>query len=209
MNYYYDLNLDFLKDNFVFYEVDSSDIFKNVKKIPLIQVDTKTLKDLILNQVKVSMDFLNTIENKTLTNDEVIPYAVILADKNNAIAFNFNNEGINIEMSPLPIQDELNILEVIYTIKEQKIDYEKITKRKRVLNLRKEEKIKEKINKEIKKLYTEKKEAKLQFLYLEWFDTFEDNIEIIYQKMQEKLRNEITSREEKILKIIEMSYNNV
>ena len=151
------------------------------------------------------MDFLNTIENKTLTNDEVIPYAVILADKNNAIAFNFNNEGINIEMSPLPIQDELNILEVIYTIKEQKIDYEKITKRKRVLNLRKEEKIKEKI----KKLYTEKKEAKLQFLYLEWFDTFEDNIEIIYQKMQEKLRNEITSREEKILKIIEMSYNNV
>lgn len=209
MNYYYDLNLDFLKDNFVFYEVDSSDTFKNVKKIPLIQVDTKTLKDLILNQVKVSMDFLNIIENKTLTNDEVIPYAVILADKNNAVAFNFNNEGINIEMSPLPIQDELNILEVIYTIKEQKIDYEKITKRKRVLNLRKEERIKEKINTEIKKLYMEKKEAKLQFLYLEWFDTFEDNIELIYQKMQEKLRNEITSREEKILKIIEMSYNNV
>ena len=144
-----------------------------------------------------------------MTNEKVIPYAVILADKNNALAFNFNDEGINMEISPLPIQDELNILEVIYTIKEQKINYEKISKRKKILNLRKEEKIREKINMEIKKLYAEKNKTKLQFLYLEWFDTFEDNIELIYQNIQEKLRKEITSKEEKILKIIEMSYNNV
>ena len=146
MNYYYDLTLDFLENNYPFYEVDKADEFIKVKKVPFFQVDSKVLKDFLLNKVK----------DKTIKENNETLNAVLLADKNNVVAFNFDNEGNLTGYSPIAISEELNILEIIYSVKKIEIEYEKLSKNKKSLLTRKEEKIKNKINKEI-----DKKEEKI------------------------------------------------
>ena len=178
MNYYYDLTLDFLENNYPFYEVDKADEFIKVKKVPFFQVDSKVLKDFLLNKVKVEESFLNVIKNKTIKENNETLNAVLLADKNNVVAFNFDNEGNLTGYSPIAISEELNILEIIYSVKKIEIEYEKLSKNKKSLLTRKEEKIKNIIIKEITKLYEENNLAKLQYLYLEWCDVLENDINL-------------------------------
>ncbi len=209
MNFYYDITLDFLERNYNFYEVLETDKFMNIKKIPLFQVNNKIIKDFVLNKVKVDNSFLNMIYNKTITQEGIIEYATILADKNNAIAFQFDKEGFCINYSPLRIIDEINLLEVVYSIKNISINYEIIKTYPLNNNLRREEIIKKGIKEEIDKLYNEKNFRKLQFLYLEWFNVLEKDINKIYKNMNAKLKEKINNNEEKIYKIIKISSNKV
>lgn len=209
MNYYYDINLDFFPNKVFFYDVDRKDKFSLIKKIPIFLVNEKIIKDLIMFNVKVDNTFLELINNKTIVDKEKINYACILTDKNNAWAFSFNEYGHNIAISPLPINDELNILEVIYTIKKIDITYEKISKRIINKGCRIEEKIKNIIIKEIEKIEKENDIEKLKYLYLEWFDKKEVDSNTMIKEIKNKLNGEITNIEEKVSKIIEMSYNNV
>ncbi len=209
MNFYYDITLDFLENSYSFYEMEKNDNFIEVKKIPLFQVSNKVLKDFINNKVQVTKDFLNIIYNKTMLKNNYIEYACILADKNNAIALEFNSDGIINKYSALSLTDELNLLEVIYTIKSIDIEYNIVSKNPKNTILRKEYIIKDNIRKEVTKLYNDKNISKLQFLYLEWFDDLENDIDKIYNTMINKLKDNISQKEEKISKIIEMSYNNV
>lgn len=208
MNYYYDITLDFLENNYPFYEIEKSDNFSQIKKIPLFQVENNILQDFLLNEIKVSQKFLDLIKDETLAKNEAITYAVILADKNNAVAFKFNSDGEVIAYSPLSLNEELNLLEVIYTVKTIAIDYE-IKKLKAKIKNRKEEKIRNIILKEIAKLYQEKNISKLQFLYLEWHGTLENDIDLIYKNIKDKVIKQIGKKEENLVKIIEMSYNHV
>ncbi len=209
MNFYYDITLDFLENNYPFYEVCENDCFSNIKKIPLFQITSKVLKELVLNKVKVSSDFLKIIENKTPTEKGIIKYACILADKNNALAFIFDDEGVSVNYSALSLNDELNLLEVIYTIKNIDLEYEVIEKKKANNDLRKEVNMRSIINQEIDKLYQEKNKSKLQFLYLEWFNNYEEDVTKIYQKMKKQIQEQLGNKEENIFHIIEISYNNV
>ena len=209
MNYYYDLTLDFLENSYPFYEIQESDEFLNIKKIPLFQVDSKTLKDFLLYQVKVDQEFLDQIKNKTITTNGPITYATILADKNNAWAFKFKKSGECVNYSALALKEELNLLEVIYTVKKINITYEKLRKKAKNKFSRKEEKIKKLILEELTKLYKECNVAKMQYLYLEWCDKLEEDIKVIYEDMQKKINNFVGEKEEKVSKLIEISYNNV
>ena len=152
---------------------------------------------------------LKMIENKTVTATGKIKYAAILADKNSAEAYLFNDEGVVTHYSPLALVDEINLLEVIYTIKNIEINYEIKGKNKINPDLRQEKYLQNLIKEEIIKLYHQKNLLKLQFLYLEWFDILETNIDVIYNKMLAALNEKIDAQAEKIGKIIEMSYNHV
>ncbi len=209
MNFYYDIALDFLENNYLFYDVAKTDKFWSIKKIPLFQVSSKTRQDFNLNKIQVDATFLKMIENKTVTATGKIKYAAILADKNSAEAYLFNDEGVVTHYSPLALVDEINLLEVIYTIKNIEINYEIKGKNKINPELRQEKYLQNLIKEEIIKLYHQKNLLKLQFLYLEWFDILEINIDVIYNKMLEAINEKIDAQAEKIGKIIEMSYNHV
>ena len=209
MNFYYDIALDFLENNYLFYDVAKTDKFWSIKKIPLFQVSSKTRQDFNLNKIQVDATFLKMIENKTVTATGKIKYAAILADKNSAEAYLFNDEGVVTHYSPLALVDEINLLEVIYTIKNIEINYEIKGKNKINPDLRQEKYLQNLIKEEIIKLYHQKNLLKLQFLYLEWFDILETNIDVIYNKMLAALNEKIDAQAEKIGKIIEMSYNHV
>lgn len=209
MNYYYDVVLNFLENSYLFYEWDELDNIEYIKKIPLFQVDSQTFHDFFEFKVKVDSEFLEEIENKTIKKNGKLKYACLLADKNNAYAYEFDESGFVITRSSLVLNDELSLIDYIYTVQTREIKYEKFEKLKSNKETRISSKIKKFINLEIEKLYQEKNEDKLKFLYLEWFNKKENNIDKIYKEMVNKLKKEISEEEISIYNIIKLSYNNV
>ncbi len=209
MNFYYDITLDFLENNYQFYEVFPQDQFWKIKKIPLFQVNNKTIKDFLNNHIQVDKEFLKLIYQKTIVEDQKCDYACILADKNNAIAVVFDENGINTEMSLLSLSDELNLLEIIYSIPLMVIDYVTIEKKPKPTLLRQALQIKNIILEEINKLLNNKNYMKLQYLYLEWFGKTEKDWHKMANQMKEQLDKDIGVKEETISEIIKMSYHNV
>lgn len=209
MNYYYDIVLNFLENNYMFYEWDELDDIEYIKKIPLFQVSSQVFKDFYSNNIMVDGDFLKCIENKTIKRDGNLKFACILADKNNAFAYEFDEDGNIITRSSLVLIDELNLLDYLYTIPIKDINYKIRGKLITKNSIREVDKIKKIINMEIDKLYKENCIDKLNFLYLEWFNKKEMDINIIYNNMKNKLKKEISEDEVKIYNIIKLSYNNV
>lgn len=209
MNYYYDIVLNFLEDNYQFYEVLKDDTFDNIKKIPIIQVSNKQFKEISSNYIKVTKDFLKRIHNETTTDTSSIAYATLIADKNSVIALEFSSDGTILARSQLSLNDELSILDIIYTVEIEELSYQILKPIIYNKTSRQEQIIKNLIHIEIETLYKEKNFPKMQFLYMEWFGKLENNNELMYQKMLNKLNKEITPLEEKIYQIIKLSYNNV
>ena len=209
MNYYYDIVLNFLESNYQFYEMDEYDYYEYIKKIPIYRVSTNTYNDLIKNNFRVFDDFLDEIKNKTITSNCSLKYTALFADKNNVIALEFNDSGLVINRSPLTIKDELNVLDIIYTMDIVDINYQIISECDIRIVTRQEENIRRLIETEIEKLYSEDNLSKLRFLYLEWFGKIENDKEIIYSDIKNKLLTKLGNLEEKICNLIKISYNNV
>lgn len=209
MNYYYDVVLNFLEEQIEFYEWENTDAIEYIKKIPLYQVTAETFKDFYTSDVVVSEDFLKDIENKTTKKNGKLKYACILADKNNACAYEFSEGGNVITRSALVLSDELSLLEYIYTIPTKELTYRVNEERKPRKELRISTKIKNVIGMEVDKLYKEKYLDKLEFIYIEWFGKKENNIEKIYKEIKQKLKSDIDKEALRIYELIKLSYNNV
>ena len=209
MNYYYDIMVNLEDNNYMFYEWDELDNIEIIKKIPLFQVSSKVLKDIINNEIKVSKEFLDMIHNKTKVKKGYLEYVSLFASKNGVIVLEFASDGVSIARSFLQVEDECNVLEVLYTIPILKFDY-KIEKRiDKSKDLRIEKKIKNFINLEINTLYNNKDLEKIVFLYSEWFGKTKNNVAEMISDMQNKLKSGITDVEVKIYDLIKLSYNNV
>lgn len=207
MNYYYDILLNFEDNYIMFYEWDSSDSFEFIKKIPMLRVDNKTYKDLLINKVLVNKEFLNIINNKTKLKKGILKYACIISDSKNSIALEFNDDGLVISKSSILLDDELNINEFIYDVDITKIDYKKIKKEEKRIDTRKDEKIKRILKIEIDNMYNNKNYSKLKYIYLEWFNTLDDNYDLMYKNMLKRLKNKLSRKEYDIYKIIKLTYS--
>lgn len=209
MNYYYDIVLNFQEKNYMFYEWEEEDIIDIIKKIPIFQVNIKTFKDLINNEINVDLEFLKSIENKTELKNKTLKYVALFASKNGSIALEFNNEGKSIYRSFLQVDDELGTIEMLFTLPVYKLNYTILKKISISKNLRKEDNIKNFIKKEIDLLYNNKEIDKLKYLYNEWFLKDNDDILKIYNEMNKKLQDKLSDREITIYNLIRLSYNNV
>lgn len=198
MNYYYDVVLNFLDTNVLFYEWNKEDNLEYFKKIPLIKVSSKILRDFINNDVCINQELLKTIKDRA-----------IFADKNGCIALEFNESGRSIARSFLSLSDELNIGEIVYTINTTDIDYKIENKINYNKNLREEDKIKLIIKTEIKVLNEVKDIFKLKYLYMEWFNECCEDVTKIVKRMNDALKEKIGRREVKIYDLIKLSYNKV
>ena len=198
MNYYYDIYLNFNEKNLPFYEWESTDNIEYYKKLPIMQVDNQVLEDVFVNKIKVSKEII-----------EKFGTIFLLANPNGVIALEFDLEGNNITRSFLEVEDEINILEIIYTIPKETLTYEIIAKLDDSKNLRYCESVKRMINLEINDLIKKNDENKLKYLYLEWFLDKEQNVDKMILKMRKKLEEGIDYTELKIADIIKLSYNHV
>ena len=210
MNYYYDVLLNYQDKYFMFYEWDELDVIEFVKKIPLFHVDSKVVIDMISKIFKIEDSFLKQIENKTkLKQNKYLKYNCIVSDGKNSLALEFNEDGEVINKSSLMVEDELNINEFIYSIKESKINYEIIKNDILTKEIRQEIKIKKILKLEIESMYEKKEYSKLKFIYLEWFNEILDNIDTMYNNMLNSIKNKLTEKEYHIYELIKLSYNNV
>mgnify|MGYP003317354088 CR=1 FL=1 len=132
MYYYYDILLNFQDDRILyeFYEWEESDDIDFVKKMPLFRISTSNLKDLLKYKVKFSMELLNEIKNKTIlkSSSKNLKNTFLVCDTKDALAIELNNEGVVISRSKLLLADEINLNEIMFTMKESKLKYEKLEK---------------------------------------------------------------------------------
>ena len=195
MNFYYDIVVNFQENNYMFYEWAESDVLEYIKRVPIFQVTTKVLRDSIYNKTKLKKGFLE--------------YVSLFVSKNGAIVLEFASDGKVIARSGLQVNDECNVMEVIYTLPIFRLEYKVLNRLELNKDLRLESTIKDFINLEINTLYKNKEWEKIVFLYNEWFLKSDPNVGEMVQEMQNRLKGEITDREFRIYNLIKLSYNNV
>ena len=209
MNYYYDVVLNFFDTNMLFYEWNKFDNLELYKRVPIIQVNSKTLKDFINNNVVVDKNFLEMIKDKAKKKGDCPSYIAIFADRNGSIALEFDEKGNSLYRSFLDIDDDLNISEFLYTVDIMKVSYEIKDEIKYNDSLRMEDEIKLLIKTEINSLHKKKDFVKLKYLYMEWFNKVPYDNEQIYDYMINKLNDKVGIEEKRIYDLIKLSYNKV
>lgn len=214
MNYYYDIILNWSEEvAYDFYEWNDTDYLELIKKIPLFRIKHKSLIDIISSKIKVNEEFLNLIKDKTIISGKNIvnkvTYASLFTDGKNIIAIEFNNEGYSISYSKLLIDDELNVLEVAYDLRDYALEYEVIEPLNVITNLRQEEEAKRLIILELNNLYQNKDLAKLKYLYYEYKKSTKEDIEEIYEELLDSLNKDFNNNVLKLYYIIKLSYHNV
>ena len=208
MNYYYDVVVNFQEKNYRFYEWNENDEIEIIKKIPIFYVNAKTIKDIINNQIEVNSSFLEQIKNKTEIKEKKQKYVALFTTKNASIVLEFNKVGLAITRSYLQVEDECNILEILYTLPLYKLEYKIKNKIATINELRIEQELKKFLLIEIEELYKNKNIKKMQFLYNEWFKKDCNDINKIYLDIKEKLNHELTENEINIYNLIKLSHNN-
>lgn len=211
MNYYYDINLNF-NDEVVweFYEWESTDIITNMKKVPLLKVDTKVLEDAFIYQLQFIEEMTAKIKGKGISyNDQETLNVMILSDGKNSLALEINDEGLVISRSKLNLRDENNLNEIIFTVKKTEVEYQKIRKYEVKKGLRQESYEKKMILCELKTLLEKKEKKKLQYLYYEWFGSLEEDMDVCYKKMEKDLKQKWDETIHNIYELIKISYSNV
>ena len=214
MNYYYDIILNWKEDRaYDFYEWNDYDYLELIKKIPLIKIKHKIFLDFVTNNIKVEESFLEMIKDKTLISDKKnfkkIEYAVLFTDTKNVIAIEFNKEGLSIARSNLLVDDELNVLELIYGLKEANINYEVVSTISNDNTLRQVNEAKKLISLEMNNLYKNKEKDKLKYLYYEYKKENIDDIDYIFETIINDLNTKFDKEILKLYYVIKLSYHKV
>ena len=214
MNYYYDIILNWSEDKaYDFYEWNDFDSLELIKKIPLFKIKHKAFLDIATNSIKVDQKFLELIADKTLVSDKKnfkrIEYACLFTDTKNVYALEFDKEGNSISRSKLLVDDELNVLECIYGMKETQLEYVVKENLKMGSTLRQIKEAKKLIVLEINNLYQNKDIAKLKYLYYEYKKENIDDIDYIYEEIMHDLNKEFNEDILKLYYIIKLSYHSV
>lgn len=213
MNYIYDITLNLNKNNlYEFYEWREDDVPEFILKIPIYKIDKNAFFDIKNNNIIVDKDFLITIFDKTevYTEDAIslIRYAALFSDGNNVIGIEFDSSGNSYMKSNLSIDDESEVLEIIKDIKYTLLDY----KVKNINNLqiklltRKEKEEEEYLLNRVNSMYKDNETEKLKYIFYELYNEKLDNLEKVYSKLINAVKNN-ESKVKRLLEIISLMEN--
>ena len=182
MNYIYDIYINLNETLYDFYEWNKNDNIIHIKKIPIFMVDCNTLKCMISNKIKVDSNFIKKINNKTevWSPNTKLFYCALFSDYNNIIAIQFSDKGNSIKKSYLYVDEESEILEDIEKEKQSNISFEKLEKTNYILKTRKQIKIDNFINNELKNI----DEKRLNYVCYECFGSLNNNLDESIKKLK-------------------------
>ena len=153
-----------------------------------------------------------TIFDKTevYTEDAIslIRYAALFSDGNNVIGIEFDSSGNSYMKSNLSIDDESEVLEIIKDIKYTLLDY----KVKNINNLqiklltRKEKEEEEYLLNSVNSMYKDNETEKLKYIFYELYNEKLDNLEKVYSKLINAVKNN-ESKVKRLLEIISLMEN--
>ena len=212
MNYIYDILVNFNSEALEFYEWDKTDNIEHIRRIPLFKINSKTLKDLKNNIVKVNEKFLEKINEKTemYINKMIdyLKYASIFTDGSDLVVIEFSKSGENILKSMMLIDEAEEVLDESELLNETNIEYDiiKVNNVKQFLT-RNQKKILSYLKNEIDQLIKNKNFNKLKYLYYEWYDTKIDNMEKIINDLYKIIDIDFSDKHIKFYDLIKFSNN--
>ena len=212
MIYTYDILLNWTEELRLkeFYEWSLDDDLEHIKKIPLIRVSDNFIKDLLVSKIKLDKNFLIKIKDRAegyFHNDiDIIDYAVIVATSKKALALELDEDGVILYKSSLLLDEEEEVLEMIEELKTTEVNYEILKRNKNINYLtRKEEKEKNFLLKEINKIKVNKEDAKLNYLYQEFFEEIEDGFDKKLKKLDEEVKKDNSSFNSKLFNLLKLA----
>ena len=183
MGYIYDILVNFNeKEIYEFFEWNKNDNIEHLRKTPIFKVRTKVFNDFKNNYVKVSQMFLNKFKNKTekFTSQSIgmIEYCAIITDGMDLVVIEFDSEGVSILKSSMLLDEAEDTLEESDLLDVTEIDYAVINTKttNNRFTTRHENEVLNYISCEINHLIKKKQHNKLKYLYYEWFNKKENNI---------------------------------
>lgn len=210
MIYIYDVLLNFqdLKRIPEFYEWNNNDEVEHIKRIPLFRVNKETIDDLLNYDIKFSNDLLQKIKNKTIDyNKRTLPYLTLLSDTNKVIALELSNNGNIISRSYLLLDEEDDIAGETKCLKEEPIQYKKLNKYKIDYFLTREELFRKNyLEKELKNLYKNKDFNKISYLYMEYYNDTNYDIDYKYHKLMGDLKLNYNEKHNELYEIVRLTY---
>ena len=178
MNYVYDINVNFNKNFYDFFDWNRDDKVLHLKKIPIFRVSDNDYFNLKNSVVKVDNLFLQNIYKKTdlFTKNNVINnyYCCLITNSFEIIALKFNKKGNIIAKSSLIIEEELEILEYVNKMKQYSIKYDVVCIQKNVFfRTRYEINLRNRIFNFLCDLKKLKKYDLVNYLFFECFNKYE------------------------------------
>ena len=212
MIYTYDILLNWTKDDRLkeFFEWNLEDDLEHIKKIPIIKVSDRFIKDLLTSKLKVDKSLLLKIKNKTESyfhNDiDVIDYAAIFTNGKVSLAVELDEEGLTAYKSTMLLDEEEEVLDMSEELVLFNINYEVIKRNKKYSYLtRKEEEEKEFLSKELKKIKDKKEEAKINYLYKEFFNDDNISYDLKLKKLQTEVDKDYNIFHNKLFKLLKLT----
>lgn len=189
MIYIYDIFSNFSKELYSFYEWNKKDNIIHIRKIPLFKINSNLMLELFVDIVKIDYSLLSIIKNKTECFDKngisTLEYACIFTDSKECLILVFDEKGKVKNKSRLLIKDELEIIEVSFSLKELILDYNVVKKEAKFKVLtRKEENIIDSIKKQIDVINKENNEQINAYVYYEWFLESGNNIDDLIKSIE-------------------------
>lgn len=212
MTYIYDLILNFHNELLEFYEWDKNDNFYHIKRINLIKIKSSTYNEILDYDVVFDNNFLVEIFNKCEYFQEKkvknLPYAFLVTDSYRVMALLLNNEGKIIKYSSLLLDEEEDTLEISIRVPLTKLEYNKLERKEKNNLTRRENTILKYLKKELNNCYKNKDEAKLKYLYYEYSNKKNDDINSIYDYLTNELNKDVTDKHYNLYNLIKLSYSN-
>lgn len=211
MTYIYDVLLNFSDTERIveFFEWNNNDSIDHIKRIPLIRISSNAFNELINNNIVVEKEFLDKIQDSTWMYKKTknLEYAILITDLNKVIAFEFNKEGKIIAKSGLLLDEEEEIIEESYDLKEENLNYKIESKINNNIFLTREEQKKQKyLLLELDNIVKENNKNKLNFLYHEIFLKDKLTFEEKYLKLKEDIEKNYTSKYNNLYEIVRLTY---
>lgn len=187
MTYVYDLILNFDDCLYDFYEWDKNDKYFHIKRIGVVRVDSKTYNEIFDNKVVFNNDFFINVFNKCEYYDKkkvkTLPYAFLLTDSYRTMALMLDDELNVSKYSSLLLDEEEEVNNISSRLPVNKLEYNIIEPNKVSDLTRYEKKILNYIERDLNNSYYNKDIEKLKYLYYEYFNRENDNIDDIYNSL--------------------------
>jgi len=210
MTYVYDLILNFNDNLYEFYEWNKDDTYYHIKKICLFRVDSKTYNDILDSKVSFNDDVLINIFNKCEYYEKkkvkTFPYVFLITDTYRTMALLLNSELKVIKYSSLLLDEEEEVNEISIRLPLVKFEYNIVADNETNDLTRFEKGILNYIAKELHKSYKKRDCKKLKYLYYEYFNEENDDIDYIYKSLIDTL-NKYSDKHDNLYKLIKLSCN--
>lgn len=205
MVYVYDTLVNLNEELIDFYDWEESDDYVHIRRVPLYKVNSIDYMNFVTKKVRLDEEELSKLYDKAqiFSNRGIdsLKYAFVVTDGNGAVILEFNDKGFISKRSKFIVNEEMEIIDMAKSVREEKIKYNVVSKKiNRSTMIRSEKKILNDILEELNSIKNDKE--KIDYLYYEWFDSNDGDDK--YFKLVSDLKSKFTDKHMEFLELLNL-----